>query len=132
MKMFKKVTLCFLMTQAAVLQSKECQDLIRPDSAPRPDYVPVRLFCDKVLYTKGGVFIQYPQGYFSSTPYVYISIELNSLEHCSDLSFTPIITSSGPTNATIFLNVHRLGYIFNSVVEADNDDVYLNIIAMGF
>ena len=97
----------------------------------RVDYTPVRVDCQKLNYFKGGIVIKYPQNLFSSKPCIYVSIELNKLKYSSDLIFSPIIIAKNLDDITIFINKHSPGYIYNSMVEADDDDVIVNIFSFG-
>lgn len=97
----------------------------------RTDYVPVRMHCQKLSYTKGGIIIKYPQDYFSSTPYVYISVELNKLKYSQDLHFSPIIRFSTAKGVMIFIHTYATGYFSSSVIEANSDDVFVNVFSFG-
>lgn len=97
----------------------------------RTDYIPVRMYCQRLSYIKGGVFIKYPENYFSSAPYVYVSVELNKLQYSADLSFNPIIRFTHTKGVMVLVNKYTAGYFSNAVAEAESDDVFIHVFSFG-
>lgn len=97
----------------------------------RTDYSKTHYYAEKCKYIKGGITINYPSKYFSSAPIVYLSITLNKLKYSSDLKISSFTTSSTAENVTIRVNKQTSGIFSTYVDEAADDDIFIEIFAIG-
>jgi len=98
----------------------------------RTDHQPSNFYAERLSYRKGGLTFTYPKDYFASEPCVYVTIELKGLRYSSDLIISPVIKSSTSNNVTVYIHKEEAGYLLNSIDEADSDDVYVHLFALGF
>ena len=97
----------------------------------RTDHFPVRVYVQKINYSKGGIIINYPDNYFFNDPFVYISIELNQSDYSSSVTFTPLITAKDENSVTIKVNKLAKGLLLSSVAEADDDEITVHVFSCG-
>lgn len=95
----------------------------------RVDYVNAKMYSDKINYTKGGIICTFPPNYFDSAPKILVSYELKNLAYSSSLMVVPLVVENTAEYTKIILHKEIPGLIYNSVVEADTDDIIITVFA---
>ena len=88
-------------------------------------------YAERLSYKKGGVTLSFPEGYFSSIPCVYLSIQFNKLPFGQDVLVTPYIVSNQKEKVDIKVNKAKSAFLGRTIQEADTDDIYVYIFAFG-
>jgi len=87
------------------------------------------VFIAKQKYVAGGLTFTYPTHYFSSVPCVSVLVEVNGIEYSKKLKVVPIITSSTAKHLKVYVNKEIKGFIFDTVEEAETDEVIVHVFA---
>ena len=98
----------------------------------RIDYKPIKFFSEKASYAQGGVTFTYPEGYFSTSPHVCITVELKKLMNNSAMEISPLITESSATALSVYVSKTIAGLFKTTVSQAENDEVIVHMLAYGF
>ena len=97
----------------------------------RTDYKPIKFFSEKSSYVKGGVSFTYPEGYFSTNPYICVTVELKKLGNSSAIEISPLITKNTIESVSVVVNKTIVGLLKTTVNQAETDDVIVHILAYG-
>ncbi|MDR3551434.1 MAG: hypothetical protein P4L31_08565 [Candidatus Babeliales bacterium] len=97
----------------------------------RIDHKTIPFYSDKHSYVKGGITFLYPDGYFTSEPHVYVTLELNGLRYSPDLQLSPIIVKSTLNTITIYVNKETDSLFSKTSSEAATDDVIVHVFIFG-
>lgn len=92
-------------------------------------------FIDNATYVNGGVVFSYPEGLFSTTPTIRVSLEENATAYSPSQVFVAHITASSATSVTIRVNLVATSTIASlvttsTITEASNDEVTVHIFAV--
>ncbi len=64
---------------------------------------------DKKSYVNGGVTFTYPDGFFSSAPHVFVTLELTGMSYSDGITVTPLITANSNSSTTVRVNCYSEG-----------------------
>lgn len=98
----------------------------------RIDYTPIHFYSEKKHYVQGGILFTFPLDYFTLSPHVYVSIELDNTDYAPDLEFNALITELSPLLVKVNVNKVNTGIIHNFSTEADTEDIIVHIFACGY
>ncbi len=100
-------------------------------SGSKVDSTTIHFYTATLSYINGGLTFAFPENYFSSAPYVYVTTALNQYQYTSDLEVNPIIVANNEDGVTIRINRENTGLLINGIVEAASDDFFVSILAIG-